>query len=560
MAYSTFFLAPVAALILCALTYVWTTVRYRLARRSKNAVQEPAQIPYTIPWLGSARDFLRPQPGSFVTKLLSWHGRDAGACTVLLGGERIHLLYSTTAISAMFKLKHSTANRDKHSQSITCDVLGMPAEDWTKFGPCQHDDTMIAHEFLLRQSHANEVAKEFSRCHGARLRQEMLAVRAEAGGRRQVDLYAWLKSVQFDASVTALMGEHVLEVYPTFGEDFAAFDQGFLDLLFGFSRMLKPNAFAARDRALAGCTRWIETVDRITGGAIVDPRAPGADMAWEPHWGSRCFRAREELWKKLGMSSRGRAAIELGFVFGLNSNAIPITGWVLMHLLDPRQPGLLARALAEMRPCASLSADEEGHVVVESLDAQRLAASPLLQSIFHETLRLYTDVLVTRDLLEDVRLPLGDDKKRASARELLLRKGTRVVAPNIMNQWDPDYFVHPAPADVFCAERFLVPANTTGDAEKAGADGSGYVFSTAGADGARHFPWGGGRTMCPGRLFAKQEVLSAVALMLLTFDIVPVDAEAYRVPDLAPSPPGSGGMLPGGDVKVWLKPRTLAQA
>lgn len=553
MAYSTFVLVPVVGLIICAFTFVWTTVRYRLALRNKNAVQEPAHIPYTIPWLGSTRDFLNPQIGSFANKILSWHGRDAGACTVLLGGEKIYLLNSMPAINAMFKLKHSTANRDRFMQTVTCDAMGMPLEDWAKYGPCQHQETQIALEFLLRQSCANEVAKEFSRCHGARLRQEVQVVRAEPGARRQVDLYAWLRTVQFDASVTALMGEHVLEVYPGFADDYASFDASFLDLIFGFSRILKPNAFAARDRAIDGCERWIETVERITGGALLDPRAPGAENSWEPHWGSRCFRARQVLWRKLGMSNRGRAAIELGFTFGLNSNAVPITGWMFMHLLDPRQPRLLERALAEIRPCAALSADEAGGVVIEDLDTQRLAASPLLQSVFHETLRMYTDVLVTRDLFEDVRLPLDD--KRASARELLLRKGTRVIAPSLMNQWDPGHFDRPAPADVFCPERFLVP--TTGeDPEKAG--GEGYTFNPS-ADGGRIFPWGGGRTMCPGRVVAKQEVLSAIALTLLTFEVVPVDEEAYQIPKLAPSPPGSGGVIPGGDVKVWLKPRTYVK-
>lgn len=212
-----------------------------------------------------------------------------------------------------------------------------------------------------------------------------------------------------------------------------------------------------------------------------------------------------------------------------------------MHILDPKNPGLLARVFADVKKAATTGSD--GNV---DLNIQKLASSPLLQRLFHETLRIYTDVLVTRELHEDVKLPVDDNKD--SPRRLLLKKGTSVFAPSLMNHWDSDHFVSP-PADVFCAERFTV---AVGGPEKEG--GGDYAFSTE-ADGRRTFPWGGGPTICPGRVFAKQEVISAVALTLLTFDIVPVDEKRYRVPELAQAPPGTGGFVPGGDVKVWLKPR-----
>lgn len=60
MASSLLLVAPAAALIICALTYAWTTLRYRLALRSTKALHEPATLPYTVPWLGSAQEFLNP--------------------------------------------------------------------------------------------------------------------------------------------------------------------------------------------------------------------------------------------------------------------------------------------------------------------------------------------------------------------------------------------------------------------------------------------------------------------------------------------------------------------
>lgn len=544
MAYSMLLIAPAAAIIICVLTHAWTTLRYRLALRNTSGLHEPATLPYTIPWLGSAQEFLNPKVGSFFTKLSSWHPRESGACTVLLGGERLNIVYSHTAVNAMFKLKNSVANRDSFGQTIMSTALGMLPEDFQKYEVSQHKDHQISQEFVLRPSHANELASEFARCFGDNMRAEVRTVRGQEGSRKQVDLCAWLKSIHFTSSCTALMGNHIMEVYPDFARDFADFDRGFLDLVFGFSRLLKPKAFAARDKATAGLRRWVETVDRETGGAIPDART---SAAWDPHWGSRCFRARQALWRELGLSQGGRASMELGFVFGLNSNAIPITLWMLMHILDPRKPDLRARVLAEIEPCATRG-DGDGDAI--GLDTQRLAGSPVMQSVFHETLRLYTDVLVTRELFEDVTLPLGggDDKK---GRQVLLRKGTRVVAPTLMSHWDSGHFSDP-PAHVFSPDRYLVPA----DPEK--KEGGERVFSSASDDG-RVWPWGGGKTICPGRLFAKQEVMTAVALVLLSFDVEPVDDMSYKIPGLAEAKPGTGGLAPGGDVKVWLRPKSQAK-
>lgn len=564
MAYSLLLVGPLAALIICVLTHTWTTLRYRLALRNTKALHEPAPLPYTIPWLGSAQEFLNPKIGSFFTKLSSWHPREAGACTVLLGGERLNIVYSPTAVNAMFKLKNSVANRDAFGQTVMTAACGMLPEDFQKYGPNQHKDHQISQEFLLRQSNANELAWEFIRCFTDNIRAEVQALRGQEEPRREVDLYAWLKPLQFASSCTALMGNHIMQAYPDFAQDFVDFDRGFLDLVFGFPRLLKPKAFAARDKATAGLTRWIETADREAGSTIPDART---SAAWDPHWGSRCSRARQALWEELGLSPGGRASMELGFVFGLNSNAIPITSWMLMHILDPQKPDLRARVLAEIEPCATTTTAATGADGALGLDIQRLAGSPLMQSIFHETLRLYTDVLVTRELFEDVALPLGDTKEQQPAagggrRQVLLRKGTRVIAPTLMNHWDSGHFSDP-PAHVFSPDRYLVPADPARKTKKAsGGGGSGddeRVFSSA-ADDGRVWPWGGGKTICPGRLFAKQEVMAAVAVVLLSFDIAPVDDKSYKIPGPAEAKPGTGGLAPGGDVKVWIRPKSQAMS
>lgn len=531
--------APTLALVIFAGTYAWTNLRYKLARQNAKAVHEPAHLPYMIPWLGSSLDFLRPQVGGFYSKLYARHPRDTGACTVLLGGQSIHLLNSANAVQAMFRLKNEVANRDGMNRTIMLNCCGMSAEDYVKYGPATPQDHHLSQEYLLRQSHANELGLEFARCYRTVLLSDTRALGEDTEPRIQVDFYAWLRTKMFQASVTTYMGDHILSSYPDFAKDFAAWDRGFLDLMFGLGKFMAPEAHAARQKAITGMTKWIETVDQLTEGKCPSPTTP--NVPWEPRWGSRLSRSRQALWHSLGLSPRGRASAELGLSFGLNSNAIPTTGWMLMHILDPKTPHVLARVLAEIKSAAIVNADE-----TVTLDIQKLASQPLLQSIFHETLRRYTDVLVTRELFDDVKLPLDDVKD--SQRSLMLAKGSTVIAPSLVTHWDDTYYVDP-PASVFYAERFVVPASS----EKEKESGE-YMFSTAAA-GNRMWPWGGGKTICPGRLFAKQETLVAVALTLLSFDIEPADKTSYTVPGLAKAKPGSGSLSPGGDVKVWLRPR-----
>lgn len=562
MAYTIFLVAPAAALLICVLTYAWTTLRYRLAVQSTSSLNEPATIPYLVPWLGSAQDFLDPKVGRFFTGLLHRQPRDSGACTVLLGGEKMHILHSPTAVSAMFRLKSSVANRDGFSQIVMSQACGMPPADFQIYAASQHRDHQISQEFLLRTTYAAELAVEFAHCLGDKLGAELRDLRSREGGEagREVDLCAWLKTIQFESSLVALMGDHVMRAYPDFARDFVKFDRGFLDLVFGFSRFLKPEAYASRDKTLAGVERWIAAAEEAAGSdGIPDPRE---GPSWDPNWGSRCMRARQTCWKEMGMSRTGRASLELGFVFGLNSNAIPITLWMLMHILDPNEPDLLARVLAEVEPCAvapeRVAGGEDDDSAVCGIDIQRLAASPLMQSIFHETLRLYTDIMVTRELFDDVTLPLDAAGKGGSGtgRQVLLRKGTRVIAPSLMSHWDPAHFSQP-PARVFSPDRYLVPSSAEKE-KSVGKDGEARVFSAA-KDEGRLWPWGGGKTICPGRLFAKQEVMTAVALVLLSFDITPAEGSEYKIPGLAEARPGSGGLIAGGDVRVVLRPKSRSR-
>ncbi|EOA92018.1 uncharacterized protein SETTUDRAFT_30505 [Exserohilum turcica Et28A] len=83
------------------------------------------------------------------------------------------------------------------------------------------------------------------------------------------------------------------------------------------------------------------------------------------------------------------------------------------------------------------------------------------------------------------------------------------------------------------------------------------VFSTAGSAG-KLFPFGGGKSICPGRNFAKQEVLGAVATILDQFRFEPLNfisldgRTTSNFPTVKEGYAGNGMVLPRGDLTVQV--------
>lgn len=403
--------------------------------------------------------------------------------------------------------------------------------DHTGITPAQQLEN-IDHNYLLGKKSVNELTAEFVRV----LRDQVKSkLKGEGGEGKETEdgLYAWLQDIMFNASTTAFMGSRMLEVYPNLREDFFNFDRVMLTMFFGIPKWLSPKAYNVREKTLGGLIEWQQQMQEECKG---NPADPDGDVDWEPVYGGRTNRARQRYYASRGLNMRTRAGMDLGFLFGLSSNAIPGAGWMLLHILDPEgDQSLLSRVMEELERARR----DDG-----TLDIPTLIGLPLLQSVLHEVLRLYVDALVTRELEEDLTLPLDDGK-----RQVLLKKNTVVMAPSWLGHRDEALWVDP-PYHQFCAERFLKTDPETGKS----------IFSTSGTNG-KFFPFGGGKTMCPGRVFGKQEILASVALVLLAFEIEPlgfVDEQRKskkEFPGLRKSYAGSGIMAMDGDMRVKIKSR-----
>lgn len=135
-----------------------------------------------------------------------------------------------------------------------------------------------------------------------------------------------------------------------------------------------------------------------------------------------------------------------------------------------------------------------------NLTRDMLLKTPVLDSAVEESLRLTAAPVLTRAVMQDMSL------KMANGYEYKIRKGDRVsLFPYTAVQMDPE--VHPDP-HTFKYDRFLTPeGRKKTEFYKGGKKVKYYTM-----------PWGAGVSMCPGRLFAVNELKQFVFLMLTYFE------------------------------------------
>ena len=194
------------------------------------------------------------------------------------------------------------------------------------------------------------------------------------------------------------------------------------------------------------------------------------------------------------------------------------------------------RLREEISGAVSISADG-----IDRLDIQALTSLPLLQSVYTECLRLRVSIIVTRQLRTDLSLS-----------GYTLKAGNAVMLPcwaahSEAAVWsDRDH-----PVESFWPERFLATAD----------DGCGKPVFSMSTEPGHFFPFGGGSSICPGRFFAKQEILAAVAIMIAAFEMEVVafvdedGAVSARGPESSMENAGTGVLLPDRDIRVRMRRR-----
>ena len=236
---------------------------------------------------------------------------------------------------------------------------------------------------------------------------------------------------------------------------------------------------------------------------------------------SRVIQTHYEVLQRYNLCDEDITHFDLNICLGLLINTVPATCWTLYYVYS--QPTLLEDVRAAISPHIQLS--PQG--LTRRVNIAEVAAEcPLVASIVHETLRVQSVGTSTRKVLKDT---LIDG-------QYLLKQGSTVLMPSA--QLHTTSSVWGSSSTAFDARRFC--PNQMFEAKKPTSE---------------YRAFGGGSFLCPGRFLAVNEIITILVIMVLKYDLDPV--EQYRSwswprsrSDLA-----SALLAPADDIRVKIRDR-----
>ncbi|KAI1074871.1 cytochrome P450 [Whalleya microplaca] len=241
---------------------------------------------------------------------------------------------------------------------------------------------------------------------------------------------------------------------------------------------------------------------------------------------SRLIQARYEVNRKYGVSQSDIEHFDLSVCYGLLVNTVPSTSWAIYYLYS--DPSLLQDVRSKVEELIGMpeAKDEDNNHAITVNIPEVIAGYPLLSSFVQEVLRVQSTNASGRVVLEDT---LIQD-------EYLLKKDSILLVPSAelhssKSAWGPT-------ASTFDPKRFLLHTQ---------ARSKNKVPASA------YRAFGSGASVCPGRHFAANEILTILIMMVLRYDVTPV-AGQWKMPRTK-SHITTSILTPVEDVRVHVKVR-----
>ncbi|KAI1325941.1 cytochrome P450 [Xylariaceae sp. FL0255] len=304
-----------------------------------------------------------------------------------------------------------------------------------------------------------------------------------------VDLLLWVRHfVTVSTAHYFYSSQNPIALDPSLEQAFWDFDHGLGLLLMNIAPSITASkAYSGRERLVKALEEYLENDTHKTGSKIIQKRV--------------------EIALQHGWTLRAAARSELSFLFAGIVNATTATFWILLQIVaDATLLGTVRREIEGVLRPDGESQDQQ-QKEQSSAGGCKLKISdlrdhcPMLVAVYRECLRLGSDNYSTRMVKENILL----------ADQYFLKKGAVVqIAGGVIHA---DESIWGKNVDEFNPSRFL-------------SEGSGSSKIHPAAFRA----FGGGKTLCPGRHFAMNEILSLVALVVLMLDIEASDHGAIKVP------------------------------
>ncbi|KAI5865326.1 putative cytochrome P450 [Durotheca rogersii] len=513
-----------------------------------NGGSKPRRLPEGIPFVTNTLQYLVDNKRFMEKATDALSGRNIAQ--FYLGGVPVYLISGVQNIQMLFGRGHKVGSEDIFVQKVLPRLYKMPPHHVSRFANDKsgrgkvpapgYEDTPpekrywqqyehVHTEYLSRTQYMKPVIEVFS---------EHLSERLEkfpVGELSTISVMDFCKREIARVAMSTLLGPTIFKLNPGFLDAFWEFDENVFMLTLGFPKWLYPRPYNVHDRYIAMVKNYVDSAFQN-----FDWDGPGAEAAWEPHFGARACREIAK-WLRDGDFLDTSIAGALGsLVFAQNSNTIPTAIWTIMEVA--KDPELFQAVREEVSGCWTTDAATGAR----GLDVQKVSTSPLLQSVLAETLRLRTNFNIIRQAKE----PLTIDGHA-------IRKGTMLQAPMMVAHYDEAVWGAPGhPAAEFWADRHIKHVEVADDAGRVVRK---RTFAMAGRPSS-YFPFGGGAPICPGRHFAKHEIMTMIGLIVSRFDIEkvewtkldgsPSDRMAYNDQRFC----GGGGMPPDRDLKItWRR-------
>ncbi|KAI8623365.1 cytochrome P450 [Xylariaceae sp. FL1651] len=491
--------------------------------------KQPPKIPESIPFLSNTYLFATNH-NAFLEKCVSAL-RNSSIAQFRLGGTRTYVITGTQNIQAIFMSTAEIRDETMMETYSLPKLWAMPQKEVDYFrkdrigrgkiplpgsNPISEDQRHwainhhIYEKFLGSKRHTNLLAEKYYEVFTERLNSYPTDQWSEVfvmGGLMKRDMA--------ESALIALAGPKLLELNPGFFDKFWEFDPLLADLCLGKPRWLNPSPWRIRDSYHDMTRKFIESA-----WANFDWTGPDKDADWEEQFGARICRELAR-WLRGSFSIEAQAGFFGALFIGQNSNTVAISAWALMELM--RDPELFK------------AVEEE------------LLTLPLLQSVYVETMRLRMSFSPMREVVAPVRMGGYD-----------LKKGSLIFAPNYVAHYNESAWgVEGHPASEFWGARHVKYVDRK---DQHGHHAKGAKFEMA-SHRNNFFPFGGGPSMCPGRFFAKQEILMTLAILVERFDIEFVGwthldgRQSDRAAQNDVSCAGAVAIPPDRDMKVRLRRR-----
>ncbi|KUI54984.1 25-hydroxycholesterol 7-alpha-hydroxylase [Cytospora mali] len=457
---------------------------------------EPPLAPSSIPLVGHVVGLSRSS-FNYYTELSKQI--DAPIFTVSLPGQKIYIVTKPELIQQIQK-QHRTLAFPPIEANFATIVLGLSKEGQAVLARNLNGDegghglSMETYAAMRTALHPGPALDDMNRAMLAEINQSLDDL-APTDGNKQFGLFAWLRDNLTLATTRAVYGPlnpfDDREIRDAFWE----FEAGLVRILVGFlTSITARKPVAARAKAVRAFEKYY--------------KAGGIDKA------SAYARNRHEVEINNNFPAEDMARSSVGGTIALLVNTVPSVFWALLHL--HAHPGLLAQARDEVDGCTRTDG------ATKTIDMASLKEkSPLLLSAYQEVLRYRAMGASVREVMEDTQLG-----------GFLLKKGAMLQMPSRVIHTDESLWG----ATEYNPRRFLASEKDSRPRD--------VCFRA----------FGGGKTLCPGRHFATNEILAVVALWIARFDMRPVDGE-WKMPTTAKTNVAAAIMGPDEDVQVEIATR-----